>query len=882
MADVKVYNPQGELGTVPEGQLSSALRLGYRAATPEDLALEKTREEYGGLSGQLGAATTGVLSGATFGLSDLALQELGAEEAIKAYRTLPELQTARTVGEVGGMIAPALLTGGTGVAARVAAATPAGLAARAGQAAAASVGARVGTGIVGTAARFAAQGATEAALQGIGQETTRLAIDNELSGERIGQIALAGLTSAGVGAGIGAGLGALGGAVNRAAQAIPPALQGTNLGRRIESALLRGRARVAGLTEADAQYADLLAEPRLRNIALEADSIVDDVIQGAQASPIGRRVAQVGSLQDDLDRKFAGQQVTSQAIRDGHLKLELVRGNVADDAERIVAQRDFATTQIVQALEDVQAARRAGPLQFGQTGLDALETELQRAMTLADEAIAEGGTRGAENLYGALDVQMKRAIGRATARFERLKNPSAADNRVMQEVLEPMYERIRQGLESSQLWGRAAELQAEMNAPMTRAIRANPAMMSEWFEKQAFGADPTNPWVAGRVASAKKLKSNLLNAASPGTDFADRAIREQISSEQAWQRAAVELGNFENLGDLRQAFADQAAVNARILQHLDRSTEAVTAKAFLDQISGSSDSLAGVVAGAAIGSGNPALALLAPLMKPRLVMRGAQVVELIANGQAGRIGRGVARVARAMRDGSVAAAERAPVVGAAAVRYQERSKRVRDLAAQSDAVRAELAKQTAWMSDRAPVAQQAAISTALRTIDYLNANMPRGLASPTPFAPALPPSRQEMQGWLARLKAIESPTSILDDLAKGKLTPEAVDAVRTVYPETFADIQAQVLEQLTRLEASGRRPKYADRVQLGIVLGMPTDPTMTPEVMQAVQGQYAQQSPETREGAPGAAAPQRGAKAPDMAAAFRSGSGETELTSGAS
>lgn len=882
MADIKVYNQQGELGTIPEEQVASAVRLGYRVATPEDLAIEKTREEYGGLSGQLGALATGALSGATLGLSDIALKELGAEEALKAYRTLPELQTTRTIAEVGGAIAPALLTGGTGVAARVAAATPAGLAARAGQAASAAVGARLGaaaTGISGTAARFAVQGATEAALQGIGQETARLAVDNELSGERIGQIAVAGLTSAAVGAGIGAGLGALGGAVNRAAEAIPPALEGTNLGRRIESALLRGRARIAGLSEADAQYADLLAEPRLRNIALEADNIVDDVIQGAQAGPIGRRVAQVGSLQDDLDRKFAGQQITSQAIRDGHLKIEMVRGNVADDAERMVAQRDFATNELVQALEEVQAARRAGPNQYGQTGLDTLEFELRNAITRADEAIAQGGTRSAEDLYGVLDVQMKRAIGRATARFERLRNPTGPDNRVMQEVLEPMYERIRQGLENPRIWGRVAELQSEMNAPMTRAIRANPAMMAEWYEKTPFGADPTNPWVAGRVASPKKLRANLLNAANPGTDFADRAIREQIANEQAWQRAAVELGNFENLGDLRQAFAEQAALNARILQHLDRSTEAVTAKAFLDQISGSSDSLAGVVAGAAIGSGNPALALFAPLMKPRLVMRGAQVVENIANGQGGRIEQGARRVGRAIRDASVASARRVPVAGAAAARYDERSKRVRDLAAQGDAVRAELAKQTAWMGDRAPVAQQAAIATALRTIEYLNEKMPKGLAAPTPFAPSLPPSRHEMQQWLGRLRAIDNPTSLLDDLAKGKLTPEAVDAVRTVYPETFADIQAKVLDQLTRLEATGRKPEYAKRVELGLLLGIPTDPTMTPEAIASLQGQYQAQPAQTREGQAMPLGQAKGRKAPDFAAAFRSGSAETELTS---
>ena len=153
--------------------------------------------------------------------------------------------------------------------------------------------------------------------------------------------------------------------------------------------------------------------------------------------------------------------------------------------------------------------------------------------------------------------------------------------------------------------------------------------------------------------------------------------------------------------------------------------------------------------------------------------------------------------------------------------------------------------------------------------------MPTGLQAPTPFAPALPPSRQQMQQWLSRFRAVQNPTSILDDLSENKLTPEAVDAVKTVYPETFADIQQQVMDRLSKLDANGKRPSFANRVQLGLLLDMPTDPLMTPDVMRSIQGQYASQPDAVREGS-AAPAPRR--KAPNIAKGYRSGSEETEAT----
>jgi hypothetical protein len=81
------------------------------------------------------------------------------------------------------------------------------------------------------------------------------------------------------------------------------------------------------------------------------------------------------------------------------------------------------------------------------------------------------------------------------------------------------------------------------------------------------------------------------------------------------------------------------------------------------------------------------------------------------------------------------------------------------------------------------------------------------------------------------------------------------------------------------MESKGKLPKYSKRIELGILLGIPTDPTMTPEVMQAVQAQYGATPTDERMGQVqpmGAGKPQ---KAPDFAAAYRSGAEDTELTS---
>ena len=892
MARVPVLKPlSGELVYVDEGDFAAAKAEGYGVPTPQEVAQVELGEKFGGFGSTTGAAVAGALRGFSAGVTDIGAGYLGLGERLQAYKQLePEVTTAA---EVAGAVAPVIAASilgtpasgaatATGIAARIAARAPATLAMQAGERVAAGLGLAaaegVASGVGRTALRLGVSSGIESAIQGAGFEAGKLALDDKLTGESIGQIAAAGLTSGLTGIGIGAGLGVLGGAANRAYAAIPRELEGTPIGQRIQQQLLRTRARMAGLSAADAEQAALLATPEWRNIALDADNVIADVIAGPQAGPLERRVAQVGSMQDDLDRKFLGQQVTAQAIRNGNLKVELVRGNVLDDADALIAQRDFATTELLQAIDGIDRALAAGRYEFSPTGLAQLRHELASSVEAADNALATGGTTGAEDLYGVLDVQAKRAIGRATSRFERIGSPTGPDINTMRDLLEPMYDRFRIGLENRSLWGRAAELQSEMNAPMARAINNNEALVSNWYERTPFGTDPTNPWRKARVASNSKIADNIRNTINPGTDSADRALREQIANEIQWQDAALRLGNFENMGELRAAFEEQAVLNNRIIRHQDRATQAALAKNLIDEISGGSDSFVGAVLGSSLATGNVALgALFAPLMKPRMMLRGAQMVENIANGQAGRIGAAVRRAATAVSDGAVAIAERAPVAGAAVVRYEDRAKRVKELSAQSYVVRQRLEQETSWMADKAPKAQRAAVNTALRQLDYLNNALPKGTAAPTPFAAPLPPTRQQVQSWLTKLRAVENPATILDDIAAGKLTVEAVEAVREVYPETLTSIQTQVMERLTALQSRGKAPSYLQRLQLGLLLGIPTDPLLAPNVARAIQAQYAAQPGAAQGGA--SPAPGRSRKVPQLASGFRTGSDETALTS---
>lgn len=200
---IRLIDPQGEIRDVPIEAAGGALDGGWKVPTSEQeigRVAEQAREiNYGGVAGGIKAGVAAAARGATLGLSDVAARALGDDDAAIA---LEGLRAANPVisfaGEVGGSIAPALVTGG--------AALPAGAAARVGAGIAGS--AAEGAGAFARIGRAAVGGAAEGALFGAGTGVSELALSQDpLTVERIASS----LSSHALyGAGIGGAAGTLG------------------------------------------------------------------------------------------------------------------------------------------------------------------------------------------------------------------------------------------------------------------------------------------------------------------------------------------------------------------------------------------------------------------------------------------------------------------------------------------------------------------------------------------------------------------------------------------------------------------------------------------------------------------------------------------------
>jgi len=80
------------------------------------------------------------------------------------------------------------------------------------------------------------------------------------------------------------------------------------------------------------------------------------------------------------------------------------------------------------------------------------------------------------------------------------------------------------------------------------------------------------------------------------------------------------------------------------------------------------------------------------------------------------------------------------------------------------------------------------------------------------------------------------PPAILKRLAAGKMTSQDVEVLKTLYKPSYDEICTKVAARC----ADRKNPlSYAQRVTLGRLLDMPTDPTLAPAFVQAMQESFA-------------------------------------------
>jgi hypothetical protein len=150
-----------------------------------------------------------------------------------------------------------------------------------------------------------------------------------------------------------------------------------------------------------------------------------------------------------------------------------------------------------------------------------------------------------------------------------------------------------------------------------------------------------------------------------------------------------------------------------------------------------------------------------------------------------------------------------------------------------------------------------------RTIAYLASKAPPVFQSNT-LQPQLVQrqlSDAEIARWNAYVTTAAKPLSVLDDLARGTIRREQVETLRALYPALYSSMSAKVLEALhdSRAEVS-----YTQRVLLGTLFAAPTDPTLQPASIRALQAAFAPVAPPAPSGASGRPGRVRGSFAADL------------------
>lgn len=162
-----------------------------------------------------------------------------------------------------------------------------------------------------------------------------------------------------------------------------------------------------------------------------------------------------------------------------------------------------------------------------------------------------------------------------------------------------------------------------------------------------------------------------------------------------------------------------------------------------------------------------------------------------------------------------------------------------------EAMQQQIAAHTNGMAEVAPNTQQAMAATVANGLAYLNTKapttLPTNILQPGLAKPHL--SDSDKATFLQYVEGTWNPLSVLQDLNAGHVSPEKVEALKAVHPKLFEDLQVKILAEVSDMTAQGKELPYQQRLLLGQVFQIPTDPSLEPQNLKALQATYAGAGP---------------------------------------
>jgi hypothetical protein len=171
--------------------------------------------------------------------------------------------------------------------------------------------------------------------------------------------------------------------------------------------------------------------------------------------------------------------------------------------------------------------------------------------------------------------------------------------------------------------------------------------------------------------------------------------------------------------------------------------------------------------------------------------------------------------------------------------YQKVAAQVTAASANPVATSDRIAKSVGQFGDHSPKVAASAIATTMRGLAFLYDKLPPSRQDQYSLQPHLEKplrtSDAEASKFMRYAQAVDDPLIVLREAKTGTLSRDHVEAVKAVYPDLYEEMRGQVMRTL--IDSKSPLP-YGRRIQLGILLDIPTDKTLSPEFLTAIQATY--------------------------------------------
>jgi hypothetical protein len=870
---VRVVAPDGQVGDVPAAEVDAATEEGFRVLTPEVEAELERHAKHGGAGGIAKAALAGAARGLTLGTSDLLLtQGAGVDPS-----TLKDLQeenpTASTVGEIVGSALP--LAGQLGLGAKAGKAlgskaagslvddallaSPAGVAT--------AIGEGVERAIIGDVARKTmaqqiasrlvagtVRGAAEAELYNIGTNLSEAVLgDEKVTAERL----LAHSEDAMlIGGGLGFGVTAGGIAARAAAEKARGALDGM-------ADWLKQHAPMA-----DPERLNAMAEATASKVGMEADD-VKAIFAGVGTEEGAAMRAKLGPNAQFVspdERNEIGIQF-KKALREARDAVDDAKRQAYDEFRpkeiaALVAKDvddEMASALAVELRESMAATiekMRASPDIFSAKGLIAKLDDIAQGF---DKRL--GAIDSPEALFNLID-DTKRTIDKQSKMWGKAIDPSVRDT--VNEV-KNLRARFMGALTDEGVWGQAAARQSAFNDAYNRLATAERMLIGENGKVGAFGMKVVKR--NGSVAlelSDKKINTFLSQTGATRSDAQTQALREYLEAAQSFAReveasashvpdAAFDRSAVESLLNKSKEIADDAekklALESKVrqaarLDDIGMNMFPRTAAAAMGAVLGGMPG-----AGMAAGAVHAGAELLAARNNPVALAKTLARVEGFALGPAKQMARALDTIIKKAEPAVERAVKR--TVGETSKQvldddkdqmeeFRKLQKKIHANVAAGEIHAQQLSEGWSQLRDHAPKTQSALVAKQLEVNRYLQARLPRNPfanASANPAADFWRPSDSELAAFERSHRAATNPMTVVKDAARGMVTPEGVEAFKTLYPGLYEDFKLQLFERASH----GIELPYPTAVAMSALFGVTLDATMRPDVLAALQRSHAEQ-----------------------------------------